>query len=242
MALYETDLAHIQAAAFGEFAARATPAIVARLRDAAPAVHSVVDVGCGAGVSTRTLTDAGFDVLAIEPSLALLEMARAAAPAARFRHASAYDVELPRSDAILAIGEPLTYHAPDADADALLQRFIHGAAAALEPGGQLIFDLIVTEGTPLDARGWSSGDDWAILYETREAPLVRRLARTVETFRSSSGGTYRRTREVHEVRLFDEAATRSLLRSEGFDVETARAYGAHPLPLRRVAFFGTRRS
>jgi SAM-dependent methyltransferase len=241
MALYQSDLAHIQATAFGGFAAGATPVIIARLRGAPVAVHTVVDVGCGAGVSTRMLTDAGFDVLAIEPSPALLEIARSAAPAARFRLASAYETEMPRCEAILAMGEALSYHAHDVDADVLLQRFLDGAATALVPGGQLVFDLIVIEGPPLDASGWRSTDDWVILYETREDPLARRLTRTIETFRLSDGGTYRRTREVHEVRLFDETTTRSLLRSAGFDVETARTYGPHPLPPRRVAFFATRR-
>src|SRR5262249_41820183 len=104
MALYQNDLAHIQATVFGEFAARAATAILPRLRDAPVPVRTVVDIGCGAGVSTRALTDAGFDVLAIEPSPALLEIARTCAPAARFRHASAYEIEMPRCEAILAIG------------------------------------------------------------------------------------------------------------------------------------------
>lgn len=55
----------------------------------------------------------------------------------------------------------------------------------------MIFDLIEAEGAPLDVRGWSSGDDWAILYETREDRATRRLTRTS---RRSTGE--RRTRPV----------------------------------------------
>ena len=240
MALYEEDLAHIQAAGFGGFAAGAAPSIIARLRSAQLAVRTVVDVGCGAGVLARALTDAGFDVVAIEPSRALLEIARASAPAARFLNASVYDVPLGPCDAILAIGEPLTYHSRGADGDALVQRFFRGAAIALATGGQLVFDVIVTEGAPLDAKGWSRGDDWAILHETREDPVARRLTRTIETFRRD-GEAYRRGCEVHEVRLFEEAAVRSWLESAAFDVETAMAYGAQALGPRRLAFFATRR-
>jgi 2-polyprenyl-3-methyl-5-hydroxy-6-metoxy-1,4-benzoquinol methylase len=108
MALYEDDLAHVQAGGFGGFAAGAAPAIIARLCSAPLPVRTVVDVGCGAGVITRALTVAGFDVLALEPSPALLEIARATARAARFRNESAYDAAMGPCEAILAIGESLT--------------------------------------------------------------------------------------------------------------------------------------
>jgi hypothetical protein len=121
-----------------------------------------------------------------------------------------------------------------------VQGFIRSAAIALAPGGQLIFDVIVTEGPPLDARGWNLDDDWAILYETREEPGARRLTRTIDTFRRD-GELYRRGREVHEVRVFEEVAVRSWLESAGFDFETGHAYGAQPLGRRRLAFFATRR-
>src|SRR5215813_5766806 len=107
MAIYEHDLAHIQASAFRDFAAGATSALIARLRDASTPVHRVVDVGCGAGVSTRVFRHARLHLVPIEPSTALLEIARNTGPAARFRHASAYEAEMPPCEAILAIGEPL---------------------------------------------------------------------------------------------------------------------------------------
>ena len=84
-----------------------------------------VDLGCGAGVSTRALVEAGFDTLAVEPSAALLEIARRAAPAARYQQASAYDLALDSCDAILAIGEVLSHHAPTEDADARLRGFFY---------------------------------------------------------------------------------------------------------------------
>ncbi len=91
---YQKDLAYIQAVAFGGFARGVMPAIIERLCTSRVAVHRVIDVGCGAGVSTRSLLDAGFDALAIEPSEALLAVARDTAPGARFEPASVYDVTL----------------------------------------------------------------------------------------------------------------------------------------------------
>jgi SAM-dependent methyltransferase len=250
---YEDDLAHIHAAAFGDLAARAAEALLPRLIAlealvspvvrASPARLRVIDVGCGSGVTTRALTGAGFDTLAIEPSRALLALARAAAPEAHFRQESAYEAELPPCDAILAVGEPLSYHPPGVDGGARLRSFFANAAAALSPGGLLVLDLILADdaGESLDRSGWRSESDWAILFETREDRAARRLTRTIETFRRSGGGdAYRRAREVHHVQLFEERAIASALRAAGFSVEVARAYGDFPLLARRAAFFATR--
>jgi SAM-dependent methyltransferase len=242
MPLYDEDLAYIQAVAFSALANGAMPAVIDRLRASRTPVRRVIDVGCGAGVSTRALVGAGFDTWAIEPSPSLLAIARNTAPGARFTLGSVYDVALEPCEAILALGEPLTYHAPEIDADARLRALCERAARALAPGGLMIFDLIEAEGAPLDARGWSSGDDWAILYETREERSVRGLIRSIETFRRpvADAIAYRRSREAHHVRTFATRDVQQWIEDAGFSVETADRYGAYPLAPRRRAFFATR--
>jgi SAM-dependent methyltransferase len=236
---YDEDLAYIQAAGFDGLAKAAIAALVPRLR--ACGTKRVIDVGCGAGVTTRALVDEGFAPLAIEPSGALLDIARKTAPRAEFRHASVYEVSLEPCDAILAIGEPLSYHPDEADAEARLRGFFREAERALRPEGLLVFDVITTGEPPLDSRSWQSGEDWAVLSESKEAPERRRLTRTIETFRKVPGGTYRRGREVHAVRIFEENVLCAWLDAAGFDVATSTSYGSHPLAPRRRAFFATRR-
>jgi SAM-dependent methyltransferase len=241
MPLYEEDLAYIQAVAFGGLASGAMAAVIERLRASPIPVRRVIDVGCGAGISTRALVDAGFDTWAIEPSASLVAIARNTAPGARFELGSVYDVALDSCEAILALGEPLTYHDPDIDADARLRTYFERAAGALAPGGLMIFDLIEAEGAPLDARGWSSGDDWAVLYETREDRVARRLTRYIENFRRPADAIgYRRSREVHDVRTFETRDVKRWLDDAGFSVEIADRYGAYALAPRRRAFFATR--
>jgi trans-aconitate methyltransferase len=72
--LYAHDLAFIQARGFGELAAAAAAAVIPLLQ--ARGARRVVDIGCGAGVSTKALVDGGFDTLAIEHSEALLALTR----------------------------------------------------------------------------------------------------------------------------------------------------------------------
>lgn len=107
-------------------------------------------------------------------------------------------------------------------------------------GGLLVFDVITSDGPPLDSKGWSSGDDWAILYSASEDRKAQRLTRSIETFRMSGEG-YRRGREVHMVKLFDERSLRSWLEDEGFEVETSRGYGEQPLGPGRLVFLATLR-
>jgi SAM-dependent methyltransferase len=238
---YNRDLAYIQAVGFAKSAERAAPEIVRILKNAPIEVRRVVDVGCGAGPLTRALIEAGFEVTGIDHSEELLEFARKAAPAARFVHASAYDAPLGPCDAILAINEPLTYHAEGADADRLIRRFFQRAAEALPVHGMLIFDVIELGEPSLAGRFWASGDDWAVLVKTTEDQGSRILVRNIETFRRV-GETYRRGREVHCVRLFDTSTLCGCLAASGFTAETAQYYGSQPLLPRRRAFFAIRTS
>jgi SAM-dependent methyltransferase len=199
----------------------------------------VVDVGCGAGCLTSALVEAGFEVTGIDNSFDLLTIAHAAVPRAHFIHGSVYETKIPTCEAIVALGESLTYHPEDADADSAVENFFQTASNVLPPSGMLIFDVIEVGQPSLAGRYWSSGEDWAVLVETEEDQSSRTLIRNIETFRRINQ-SYRRRREVHRVRLFDPATLRSQLAACGFSTETAQAYGAQRLGPRRRAFFSTR--
>lgn len=239
VSLYQEDLAYIQAVGFGDFARGAAPEIVRVLRSASTPVRRVVEVGCGAGPLTAALVDAGFEVTGIDVSAELLHLARLTSPAAHFICGSVYGTEIPACEAIVAIGEPLTYH-EGGDADARVRDFFQRASGALPECGMLIFDLIELGEPTLSTRSWKSGEDWAVLVSTTEDRSSRTLVRHVETFRKAGEG-YRRGSEVHQVRLFDSAVIRKWLEGTGFEVDTAQRYGELRLLPRRKAFLCTRR-
>jgi len=236
---YESDLAYIQDRHFSQFAKQSTAQIVGSLKQSPVPVVTVTDIGCGAGASTRALIEAGFQVIAVEPSAALLKVARAKAPGANFVQATAYDVELPPCDAVLALGEPLTYHAPGSDAVSALRGFFRTAHSALSPKGLLTFDLIVSGRECLALKTWSTGDDWALLVQVTEDHESSRLTREITTFRRR-GATYRRRQERHSIRVFHEREITAMLEACGFDVEVDSRYGSVELLPRRRAFFATR--
>src|SRR5262249_53729402 len=196
-------------------------------------------IGCGAGPLSRALVGAGFAVTGIDPSADLLTVARQHVAEASFVQGSVYEVELPGCEAVIALGEPLTYHDRLEAADQLVSNFFRRVSRVVPAGGLLIFDVIGLGEPALGGRSWRSGDDWAVLVETAEDQSARSLVRTVETFRRV-GDLYRRRREMHSVRLFDVPVLCDELRVCGFSTEVANSYGEQPLGPRRQAIFATR--
>ena len=231
---YREDLAYVHAIGFGAFADSAATHLLGYFQELRVPFGRVVDIGCGAGVSSRIFSQAGFSVLGVEPSASLIEHARKAAPKAEFIQASAYDVVLPDCAAIVALGEALSYHGDLGAADDLVRGFFGAARTALAPGGLLAFDVIVTGEPALSGKTWASGEDWTVLVEVTEDQSRRALVREIEVFRAQSAH-YRRTRERHLVRLFDSMELRAWLSDLGFDVEMREAYGDYRLLPSRIA-------
>jgi SAM-dependent methyltransferase len=217
MADYGEDLAYIHARGFTALAEAAAAAIVPLLGEPR---GLVVDLGCGSGVTTGAFADAGHEVLGVDASAAMLELARAAAPRARFLQASALDAALPpECAAVVAVGEVLNY--TERSLDPLFRR----VARALAPGGLFVLDLAgpgrIPGGGP--ARSWSEGEDWAVLVETVEDPSTAVLTRRMTTFREL-GGTWRRGRETHRQRLHRPGDVAAKLRALGLRVRIRRGY------------------
>ena len=106
---YGADLARIQHEGYGGLARHAGPAIVGYLRSAGIRRGLVVDLGCGNGILARHLLESGYDVLGVDPSPAILQIARRVASAATFVRRRAEDIELPTCAAVVATGEAITY-------------------------------------------------------------------------------------------------------------------------------------
>ena len=78
-----------------------------------------------------------------------------------------------------------------------------------------------------------------MLVETTENQTERTSVRDIEAIRRA-GDLFRRSREVHGVRLFEVWEISKQLAFLGFATETARSYGAQELPPRRYALFAMR--
>ncbi|MBI3844280.1 MAG: class I SAM-dependent methyltransferase [Planctomycetes bacterium] len=139
--LYGEDLAYVHDVGFGAFAKTAAPGLLRLLRRHGIASGRVVDLGCGPGSWARTLGRAGYEVLGVDISKAMIARARRHAPMAKFVCASLHDVELPPCDAVTSLGECVNYLFDRKASRASLHRLFRRVHAALRPGGLFVFDV-----------------------------------------------------------------------------------------------------
>jgi len=234
---YRDDLAYIHDAGHADFALRSAPGILEMLREGGVTEGLVVDLGCGSGQWARELLRAGYRVLGIDISEAMVEIAREKAPGAEFRVGSLFETEIPPCDAVTAVSEVLNYLFDPENEGRGLDRVFRRVHEALRSGGVFVFDVLgpgqVPPGTT--SRGWSAGPDWAVLNEKEEDTGRGIMERRIVSFRKV-GELYRRDDEVHRVRLYAREEITTGLRLAGFEVRDLGSYGVYPLGENHSAF------
>ena len=222
---YRAALARVHHEGFGFHADACAPGILALLEPVAARDGLVVEVGCGSGLLTRHLVDAGHRVIATDASPAMLDIARSYAPdALDHRLVALPDDPLPEADAIVSTGHALSY-LPSRD---LLEEALVACARALRPGGVLALDLedLSTRDAQMarPASGWV-GDDRALVIE-RVSDRADHFARVHTTFVRTDDGCYRREQERHDNVLVDVGSVvPPLLDAEGLEVEVRESFG-----------------
>ncbi|NUO79862.1 methyltransferase domain-containing protein [candidate division KSB1 bacterium] len=222
---YQTDLAYVHDTGFGDFSRNAAPGLLEMLRRKGIHRGLVIDLGCGSGIWARALTQAGYEVLGIDISSAMIQLARRKAPLAKFKIASLLRCKLPSCVAITSLGECLNYQF-DRHTKIDLITFFERVYSALQPGGVFIFDIAepgYVHGTN-PQRTYVEGKGWAILLQKEEDRRQETLMRTMTIFRKV-GRLYRRSEEVHRVQLYRGNALAKELRKVGFIVKLIRGYG-----------------
>src|SRR6185369_15859003 len=109
MDAYKDDLAYIHDAGFGDFAKNSAPGLLEIFRQNAITTGLVVDLGCGSGIWARELSRAGYNVLGIDISPAMIEIARKRVPRAQFQTGSLLKTRIPQCDAVTSLGECMNY-------------------------------------------------------------------------------------------------------------------------------------
>lgn len=238
---YGSDLAYIHDVAFGDFAREAAPGILEILVASEIRDGLIVDLGCGSGIWAARLLAEGYEVLGIDASSAMIALSRRAAPGAKFRVASLHDSPIPRCAAVTALGEAIGYLPPNRPEPRSYAPLFRRIAKALSPGGLFIFDLILRDpGERMAYRGWTSGNDWAVLVDVEEDPVQPLLRRDITTFRKI-GDRYRRSEERHWVQIDRRETILHELSESGFSTTTMRRYGSRRLLDRRLAFCAHKR-
>jgi SAM-dependent methyltransferase len=234
---YKEDLAYVHDVGHARFALETAPGMIRILERSGVRSGLVVDLGCGSGILARELVDAGYGVVGIDISEAMIEISRRRVPEAEFRVGSLFEVEIPPCDAVTAVGEVLNYLFGESAHKGLSSLF-RRVYDALNPGGAFVFDLLRPGQIPARggrARTFSEGKDWVVAVDKEEDPTTRILTRRIVSFRRV-GEYYRRDDETHRQRLYEPARVAEELRRAGFRARISRSYGRYQLSSARRAF------
>jgi SAM-dependent methyltransferase len=187
------------------------------------------------------LLQAGYDVLGIDVSPAMIRLARRRAPRASFRVGSLTTARIPRCAAVLAINEVVNYVPRRRSGAAGLRSFFSRAFRALRPGGVLLFDFIASADTRTYSGKSRAGRDWAVVARASFDRAAGVLTREITTFRKT-GGEYRKSHETHRVSIYDADELRAALRGVGFRVTMRRSFGGVRLVPGDVAVIAEKRA
>jgi SAM-dependent methyltransferase len=235
---YRQDLALVHHRGFGFHADMCAPGILRLLAPIRERDGLVLEIGCGSGLLTRHLLEAGHRVVATDASPAMLELARESAAGADVRRITLPDDLLPDADAVVGVGHVLNY-LPHV---AAVERGLAAAARAVRPGGILALDLCdlewARERADATPRGWV-GEDWALVTEF-SIPAPDRFVRQMATFVRDEDGSWRRGDERHENVLIDTDRVPALLADVGLEATVRESFGGEQLPAGLKAVVGRR--
>ena len=234
---YRDDLALVHHLGFGFHADACAPGILRLLEPFQQGNGLVVEIGCGSGLLTAYLADAGLKVVATDASEAMLSLAHSHAPGAtEFRRLTLPVDSIPLADAIVGVGHTLNYLDEEADVDEALVAI----ATSLRPGGIMAIDLCDLEWGVVRVNQppmvWRT-DDWALMTEF-SLPKPNRYVRQMTTFVRQDGGTWRRDDERHENVLIDTTKVPDLLARHGVEATVSESFGDEHLPTGLVAVVG----
>jgi len=226
---YRRDLARVHHEGFDFHAEAVAPGILHILEPVLAAHGLVVEFGCGSGLLTRYLVDAGHRVLATDASPAMLDLARETVPGAEgFEIVALPDDRVPAADAIVGVGHPINY----VRSLEAIREAIAAMADALRPGGILAFDvcdLAYGETRRGDAaRAWVR-DDWALITQV-SLPSPDRFVRQMAIFSRNPDGSWRRDDERHDNVLLDVSTIPPLLLTHGVEATVGTAFGDETMP------------
>ncbi|MGC9521668.1 MAG: class I SAM-dependent methyltransferase [Anaerolineae bacterium] len=222
MQAYGEGFAYIYNMRWTHFASAVAPNIRTfyESTDIAQRSRKLLDLACGTGQLAVYFLEAGYDVVGLDLSPAMLKHARENAAAyvergvARFVHGDAADFTLDEQFGLVVSTFDALNHLPDEDA---LAGCFTSTYEALLPDGWFIFDL----NTRFGLRRWggiSVQDEEDLVLITRGvvAEEEGRAYTQISGFLRRDDGLYRRFSEVAYNTIFDLADVAAMLKKAGF--------------------------
>ncbi|ACK67940.1 Methyltransferase type 11 [Rippkaea orientalis PCC 8801] len=228
---YGEDLAYIHHQGFSDYALKSVSGILEILHQNQIHEGLIVELGCGSGRLTQGLVNANYQVLGIDISEAMINLARKNVPKAQFQVNSFFQASIPLCHAVISVGECFNYLFDTNNNDSQLYQLFERIYRGLVKGGVFIFDVIEMSYFTADQPNqlFREEKDWIILVEKSKNQEQKILTRRIITLRKV-GETYRRNEELHEIRVYNSEDLVKQLEQIGFSVKLSSNYGDFRLP------------
>lgn len=222
---YNTDLAYVHDVGHGAPARHAADYVADQLQQAGVQTGVIVDLGCGSGIMASKLHKRGYNVIGVDYSEAMITLARQQAPDATFYTGSYLDFNIPACIAVTSISECLNYLFDPSNNNEQLIHLFTRIYRALLPGGMFVFDVVepgLLGPEPVQKRVVEH-DEWTMFLDYSEDRAASTLERKIFLFRKT-GDYYRKSTEIHTLRLYNREHLQLLLEQVGFTVTINNRY------------------
>jgi len=182
----------------------------------------IVDLGCGTGIVTRILNQAGYDCIGIDLSQDMLMIASEKTIEAKqeiiYSLQDMRTFQLPyKVEAMISIGDSVNYITTQED----LEKVFHSVYAGLLQNGVFIFDLktihffrdILSDNTFAENR-----DTSAFIWDNEYEPDYRNNQYSLAVFIQNETGFFERFEEIHCQHGFEIDEVKNAAKAAGLDV------------------------
>ncbi|WP_185152692.1 class I SAM-dependent methyltransferase [Fulvivirga aurantia] len=235
-AYYGKDLAFVHDQGHSQFAKKATK-VIASLMGENPRAELLVDLGCGSGRLEQELAESPINIIGVDYSAAMIELAKQNSPETKFLVESIYDFQIPQCDIVCSIGECFNYLFANKGDLNELKDLISRIYNALRPQGYLVFDILTTEilqTSQINSKVIEQ-DLWTIFLSVNVEKNESILTRAITLF-LKDGDHYRKSKEVHKQKLFKKKDIEEILIEVGFRVDKMDGYDDLPFRSGQVGF------
>jgi len=202
-------------------------------------VKKIVDLACGTGKMTRLLSERGFDVLGVDVSREMLNVAISKCRKAIFIESDATELRLPNpADMAVCVNDGINYVPPHK-----LEQFFYNVCLSLKCGSAFVFDFsseYKLRNIIADNVFYDDGEEKTLLWtnELKSDSVEMSLTLFVK-----NEDVYVRQDEKHIQYIYSPRLITEVLEKIGFDVaEITSDYG---LPLKddslRITFYAVKR-
>lgn len=185
-------------------------------------IKNILELGCGTGNITQKLLENGYEVVGIDKSFEMLQIAKEKAEL--FKEKAIFiqqdvcdiDFEIYEIDMILAVNDLINYIIQEDE----LQNLFDFCYKHMRKNGLLIFDissLYKIENILANNVFFEEDDDYCMIWQNMYDKEDKIIQMYIDIFKEDKNGLYERYQEDHIQKAYEEKQIDNMLKKSGFE-------------------------